>query len=77
MEKARGEIPSAVFCRDPYEAASGADALVLATEWKEFETLDLSRVRHLMKRPLILDGRNLFDREKMKSMGFEYLGIGR
>jgi UDPglucose 6-dehydrogenase len=77
MEKAREEIASAVFCRDPYEAASGADALVLATEWKEFETLDLSRVRHLMKRPLILDGRNLFDREKMKSMGFEYLGIGR
>jgi UDPglucose 6-dehydrogenase len=77
MEKARGEIASAVFCRDPYEAASGADAVVVATEWKEFESLDLTRVKTLMRRPLILDGRNLFDREKVKSMGFQYLGIGR
>lgn len=77
MEKARGEIASATLCRDPYEAASGADAVVVATEWKEFESLDLTRVKTLMRRPLVLDGRNLFDREKMKSMGFEYLGIGR
>jgi len=77
MEKARGEIASAVFCRDPYEAVTGADAVVVATEWKEFESLDLTRVKALMRRPLILDGRNLFDREKMKSMGFDYLGIGR
>ncbi|MBI2902981.1 MAG: UDP-glucose/GDP-mannose dehydrogenase family protein [Candidatus Methylomirabilis oxyfera] len=77
MEKARGEIASAIFSRDPYEAVSGADALVVATEWREFEGLDLTRVKTLMRRPLILDGRNLFDREKMRSMGFEYLGIGR
>ena len=77
MEKARGEITSAMFCRDPYEAVTGADAVVVATEWKEFESLDLTRVKTLMRRPLVLDGRNLFDREKMKSMGFEYLGIGR
>jgi UDPglucose 6-dehydrogenase len=77
MEKARGEIASARLCRDPYEAASGADAVVVATEWKEFESLDLTRVKTLMRRPLILDGRNLFDREKVTSMGFEYLGIGR
>ncbi|MBI4381672.1 MAG: UDP-glucose/GDP-mannose dehydrogenase family protein [candidate division NC10 bacterium] len=77
METARGEIASATLCRDPYEAVSGADAVVVATEWKEFETLDLTRVKTLMRRPLVLDGRNLFDREKMKSMGFEYLGIGR
>ena len=77
MEKARGEIPSAMFCRDPYEAVTGADAVVVATEWKEFESLDLTRMKTLMRRPLILDGRNLFNREKMKSMGFEYLGIGR
>jgi UDPglucose 6-dehydrogenase len=77
MEKARGEIASAALCRDAYEAAAGADAVVVATEWKEFESLDLSRVKTLMRRPLILDGRNLFEREKMNSMGFEYLGIGR
>ena len=77
MEKARREIPSAMFCRDPYEAVTGADAVVVATEWKEFESLDLTRMKTLMRRPLILDGRNLFNHEKMKSMGFEYLGIGR
>ena len=77
MEKARQEFPSLVCCEDPYEVASGADALVVATEWKEFESLDLTQVKALMRRPLMLDGRNLFDREKMRSMGFEYLGIGR
>ncbi len=77
MEKARREISSLTCCQDPYEAASGADALVVATEWKEFESLDLTRVRTLMRRPLVFDGRNLFDQEKMTSMGFEYLGIGR
>jgi UDPglucose 6-dehydrogenase len=49
----------------------------VATEWKEFTGLDLTRVKSLMRRPLMLDGRNLFDRHKMKAVGFEYLGIGR
>ena len=77
MEKARRELSTLLYCDGPYEAVSGADALVVATEWKEFETLDLTRVKNLMRRPLFLDGRNLFDREKMRSMGFEYLGTGR
>lgn len=77
MERARQELPSLVCCQNPYEVASGADALVVATEWKEFTSLDLTRVKSLMRRPLMLDGRNLFDRQKMKAMGFEYLGIGR
>ena len=77
MTRARREIPSLHCCQDPYQAASGADALVVATEWKEFESLDLTRVKTLMRRPFVLDGRNLFDREKMRSMGFEYLGVGR
>lgn len=77
MERVRQELPSLVCCQNPYEVASGADALVVATEWKEFGSLDLTRVKSLMRRPLMLDGRNLFDRQKMKAMGFEYLGIGR
>ena len=77
MEKARQELPSLVCCQTPYEVISGADALVVATEWREFESLDLTQVKALMRRPLVLDGRNMFDREKMRSMGFEYLGIGR
>ncbi|MGH7429862.1 MAG: UDP binding domain-containing protein [Candidatus Methylomirabilaceae bacterium] len=51
--------------------------MVVATEWKEFESADLPRVKSLMRRALVLDGRNLFDREKMRSMGFEYLAFGR
>jgi UDPglucose 6-dehydrogenase len=77
MERARQQLPSLVCCQDPYEAASDADALVVATEWKEFADLDLTRVKALMRRPVLLDGRNLFDRQKMKAMGFEYLGMGR
>ena len=77
MKKARLELPDVTCCENPYEAVSGADALVLTTEWKEFESVDLTRVKGLMRRALVLDGRNLFDREKMKSMGFEYLGFGR
>ncbi|MDD5559434.1 UDP-glucose/GDP-mannose dehydrogenase family protein [Candidatus Methylomirabilis sp.] len=77
MERALQQLPSLVCCQNPYEVASGADALVVATEWKEFANLDLTRVKSLMRRPLILDGRNLFDRQKMKAMGFEYLAIGR
>jgi UDPglucose 6-dehydrogenase len=77
MERARQQLPSLICCQNPYEVASGADALVVATEWKEFTGLDLTRVKSLMRRPLMLDGRNLFDRQKMKAMGFEYLGIGR
>lgn len=77
MERARQQLPSLVYCQDPYEVASGADALVVATEWKEFGSLDLTRVKNLMRRPLMLDSRNLFDRQKMKAMGFEYLGMGR
>lgn len=77
IKKARREIPSLACCQDPYEAISGADALVVATEWKELESLDLTRVKTLMRRPLVFDGRNLFNQEKMKSMGFEYLGVGR
>lgn len=77
MERARQQLPPLIYCQNPYEAASGADALVVATEWKEFASLDLTRVKSLMRRPLILDGRNLFDRQKMKAMGFEYLGMGR
>ncbi|MGH7370019.1 MAG: UDP-glucose dehydrogenase family protein [Candidatus Methylomirabilaceae bacterium] len=77
MKKARIELPALTCCENAYEAASGADALVVATEWKEFESADLPRVKSLMRRALVLDGRNLFDREKMRSMGFEYLAFGR
>ncbi|MFN3475935.1 MAG: UDP-glucose dehydrogenase family protein [Candidatus Methylomirabilales bacterium] len=77
MEPAKAELQGVLFCRDPYEAAEGAEALILATEWQEFKTVDFSRVKALMRRPLFLDGRNFFDKEAMLGLGFEYLGMGR
>ena len=66
-----------VFCDDPYEAAEGAEAIVLATEWEEFKGLDLSRVKARMRVPLFLDGRNCFDKKALQQIGFEYVGMGR
>jgi UDPglucose 6-dehydrogenase len=60
-----------------YAALEGADALIIVTEWKQYRTPDLNRMKSLLKEPVILDGRNLFDPERMSRMGFEYVGIGR
>ena len=71
-------IPSSVkLAKTPLEAVAGAEALVLATEWKEFANQDLSEVKSAMHTPLVFDGRNLFDPATMKELGFHYCGIGR
>jgi UDPglucose 6-dehydrogenase len=77
MKKARLQLPEVTYCPDPYEAVRDADGLVLCTEWEEFNRLDLERLKKAMKRPFFLDGRNLFDKDVMKQIGFEYRGIGR
>jgi len=69
--------PSAVYCDSLYDAAMGADALALVTEWNEFKFLNLERVRNAMRRPVIFDGRNLWEPERMRRLGFEYHSIGR
>ena len=66
-----------VFCDRPYGAVEGADALVVATEWNEFRNPDFEVVKRLLKRPVVFDGRNVFDPERMIEMGFVYQGIGR
>ena len=66
-----------VFCNDAYEAALGADALLIATEWKEFRSPDYDRLKTLLLQPLIFDGRNLYDPALMQRLGFEYFAIGR
>lgn len=76
-EKARQALPALTVCADPYAAATGAEALVVCTEWAEFAGLDWSRVKAAMVRPLVLDGRNTLDRDQLLGLGFEYLGIGR
>src|SRR5262249_36513692 len=66
-----------VFSDSAHEAADGADAIVLVTEWNEFKYLNLDRLRRVMRRPLIFDGRNLYEPDRMRRLGFEYYSIGR
>jgi UDPglucose 6-dehydrogenase len=77
MEKAKAELPSITYCESAYEAAQGAEAVVIATEWKEFGQLDWAMMRETMSRPLIVDGRNFLQAGTMRSIGFEYFGMGR
>jgi UDPglucose 6-dehydrogenase len=78
MDNARRLLPAGVtFSDSPYEAAEGAHAVVLVTEWNEFKYLNLERLRGLLKRPVIFDGRNLWEPERMRRLGFEYYSVGR
>lgn len=77
MEKAKKELIGVDYCNDSYEAIKGADCLVIATDWNEFKELDLKRVKRLLKRPIIVDGRNMFEPGKMRKLGFTYVSIGR
>ncbi|MEX1138366.1 MAG: UDP-glucose/GDP-mannose dehydrogenase family protein, partial [Bacteroidota bacterium] len=65
------------YCENNYDALKGADALVIVTEWNEFRRPDFDRMKSLMKRPVIFDGRNIYDPKVMKEKGFEYYGMGR
>jgi UDPglucose 6-dehydrogenase len=76
-EKARHLFSSLNYCRDPYEAADGADAILLVTEWEEFRGVDWSRVAALVEHPLIVDGRNLLNPKEVASHGFHYVSVGR
>ena len=70
-------IPHLKLAKDAYELAKGCDALVLMTEWNEFKSLDMERIKGLMRQPVFIDGRNLYEPETMKNYGFVYRGIGR
>jgi UDPglucose 6-dehydrogenase len=70
------DAPRLTFCADPYEAAEGADAVALVTEWNEFKGLDLARVRDAMRAPVLVDGRNLYDPREVAALGFTYRGVG-
>lgn len=77
MEKAKEVIKGVCFCRGPYECVKGADCLALVTEWDEFKKLDFKKVKSLMKHPVIMDGRNLYDPGRMRKLGFTYKSVGR
>ncbi len=77
MEKARAVLKGVTLCQDAYEAVTGCDAMVVATEWDEFRNLDLARIKSLLAQPIVFDGRNLYDPAQMTSLGFLYRSIGR
>ncbi len=77
MTKAESAVKNVVFCKNAYEVASDSDCLALVTEWPEFKSLNFSRIKKSMSHPILIDGRNLYDGEKMKALGFEYHGMGR
>ena len=77
MENARRIFPNITYCQSAYQTAEEADALVIVTEWREFKLLDMEKLRKLMKRPLIFDGRNIYNIERMVAAGFDYFSIGR
>ena len=65
------------YCDRAYGTTEGADALAIVTEWQEFRNPDFEVLRRLMNRPIIVDGRNLYDPETMNGLGFYYRGVGR
>ena len=78
MDECRRRVGDAVtYCRDMYDAVEGSEALLLLTEWKQFRLPDWQKVKDRMKRPLLIDGRNIFDAQEMKELGFDYHCIGR
>jgi hypothetical protein len=78
MENAKRILGDAVeLCENMYDVAEGVDALMLVTEWTLFREPDFERLHKAMKTPVVFDGRNIYDPERMRKMGFEYFGIGR
>jgi len=77
MDTAKNFLQDVEYCQNPYEAASGSDALIFLTEWDEFKNLDFVKIKRLLKQPIIIDGRNIFDPLTMKEHGLTYFGIGR
>src|SRR3989338_9021437 len=77
MDKAKNILSNVSFCKDPYEASKGADALLILTEWNEFGEMNLKKIKSLLKNPLIIDGRNIYDLSTMEKEGFRYISIGR
>jgi UDPglucose 6-dehydrogenase len=77
MGNARAILRDVEYYETPYEVAKGSDALIIITEWDEFRNLDLPKLKRLLKQPVIIDGRNIFDPLQMKRLGFVYQGVGR
>jgi UDPglucose 6-dehydrogenase len=77
MDGAKEILPDIVYCKNAYEAAEGAEALLVVTEWNEFKLLNFGRLATHLKGNIVFDGRNLYDPKRVESYGFTYIGVGR
>jgi UDPglucose 6-dehydrogenase len=77
MKESRAVLPEVEYSEDAYAVAKESDALVLATEWNQFRRLDLQRLKQLLKTPIFIDLRNVYDPDQMKQLGFTYTCVGR
>ncbi len=78
MEEAKKYLPAGVvYCKNAYDACKGADAVVLMTEWNQYRALDLEKIKSLLREPVFIDLRNVYDPSKMRKLGFKYTGVGR
>ena len=77
IEEAKAVLPEVEYGKDAYDVANGCHALVLVTEWNQFRRLDLQRIKALLKTPIFIDLRNVYDPDQMKRLGFTYCGVGR
>ena len=78
MHEARRRLGDSIgYAKSNYEALDGADALVVVTDWNEYRHPDFARIKATLRRPIVIDGRNLYDSAKMRSLGFVYDSIGR
>jgi len=77
MENAKRILPEVAMVNSAYEVAENAEALILVTEWNEFKNLDFKKIKGMMKTAIVIDGRNIYNPEKIKELGFTYRGIGR
>jgi UDPglucose 6-dehydrogenase len=77
MRAAEPHLPGVTLCKDAYQACEGADAAVIVTEWNQFRMLDLERVRLAMRRPVMVDLRNVYEPDALRKAGFEYSSVGR
>lgn len=77
MPRAREIMKDVIYCENPEETARGVDALLVITEWNEFKQLDFGKIKKLLKRPIIFDGRNIYNPQELRNLGFIYKGVGR
>ncbi len=77
MDEAKKIMPDLIYCNKEYEVAQNADCLVLLTEWNQFRSLDLPKIKSLLAKPIICDLRNIYEPIKMREMGFIYISVGR